>query len=202
MMKSKSKPNSRIELIFDPEAQNEWLSVFNSVEASIQPGGAFCRNRDYASKIAENIARVAGVMHAFEGYEGTEISKATLRSATTIVLWYASEFLRLFSPPDPLSELVMDAIVADGWLTNLVKSRGMVLQLDLGLLLRYGPNSLRRKDRLLWALQYLQEKGRLMVHTYQTNKGRNRKTIIQLNEGYYGNLSRGVPPFGQFPPLT
>ncbi len=199
---TESSYDEKIELSFSSEAQREWVNIFNQVEASIQPGGAFCQNRDYASKIAENIARVAGVMHAFEGYAGTEISKETLQSATTIVLWYAAEFLRLFSPPDPLSELVVDATLIDGWLTNLVKTRGMVPQMDLGLLLQYGPNSLRQKDRLLWALQYLQDKGRLLLHTYLTNKGRNRKNVIQLNDAYYGNLSRGVQPFGQFMPLN
>lgn len=186
-------------LSFGPEAQSEWVNIFNQIEASIQPGGVFCQNRDYASKVAENIARLAGVLHAFEGFEGTKISKDILQSATTIVLWYASEFLRLFSPPDPLAELVKEAILLDEWLIRFVRERGMPNYLEQSFLLRYGP--LRKEYRLTWPLQYLQEKGRLTVQTFPTNKGRNQKTVIYLVDGYYGNLARGVQAFGQFPPL-
>lgn len=91
----------KIELRFSETAQASWERVFNDIEQSILPGGAFCEARDYASKVAENIARVAGVFHAFEGIEGEKISRETLNAAAEVVLWYAREFITLFSPPSP-----------------------------------------------------------------------------------------------------
>jgi hypothetical protein len=97
-MNSDMGEGKRIELNFSPEAQAEWGNMFNRIEAEIRPGGVFCENRDYASKIAENIARIAAVFHTFQGEAGTEIPVETLRSATKLALWYAHQFIALFSP--------------------------------------------------------------------------------------------------------
>lgn len=59
---------------------------------------------------------MAGVFHAFEGYEGTEISEETLHRAAQVVLWYAAEFLRLFTPPGPVDILNDQALKLDNWL--------------------------------------------------------------------------------------
>jgi hypothetical protein len=193
--------NNKIELSFCPEAQAHFENVFNQIETAILPGGVFCENKDYASKVAENIARLAGVFHVFEGYEGAVISLETLQCAANIVLWYAQEFVRLFSPPTPLSELARDAIRLDNWLIELVKKKGMPSFLEKSLLCRYGPNSMRQTDRMTWALELLQNANRLTIQVYGDNRGRNRKTVVYLNAAYYGNIARGLQPFGVFPVL-
>ena len=174
-------------LSFSAPAQVEWMRVADDIETHLRPGGAFCEARDYASKIAENIARLAGVMHVIEGYEGTTISLETLLSAKTIVLWYANEFLRLFTPPDPMDELQKEAEELDRWFVRFIRTRGMPNHgcFLKSFLLQYGPNSLRRRDRLQCALEYLQAQGKLRLLTFSAPNGKHRKVVVELFHSVY-----------------
>lgn len=184
---------NRVVLSFSTPAQIEWDHIFNSIEFSIRPGGEFCEVRDYASKVAENIARVAGVFHAFEGCEGTSISVETLRSATSIVLWYSQEFVRLFSPPDPLQETTKDAYVLQDWLVKIFRSRNCQT-IPKNFILQRGPNSLRSKDRLDWALRCLVNGARI------SGSMNGRKEFVHLNLNFFGPVAQGQAPMG-FGPL-
>lgn len=186
-------------LSFSAPAQAEWEKIFNNIEFSIRPGGAFCETRDYASKVAENIARLAAVFHAFEGYEGTKISVETLYSAANVVLWYAGEFVRLFTPPGPLDVINGYARLLDQWLIEYVKSTNQLL-IYKNDLLQLGPNKLRSRDVMNIAIQRLAETSRVFNCTdYQGMDGRPiRKGIhkLQLNDAYYGQIARGLQPWG------
>ena len=184
-----------IVLSFTPDAEREWIHVANQIEESIRPGGLFCEASDYASKVAENVARIAGVFHAFAGFEGTQISLDTLRDAVIVARWYAVEFIRLFAPPDPLHLVIRDAIVLESWLLKIVQTRGW-FQIEKNFILQCGPNSLRNRDRLNWALSHLQHTQRLLLQ--QVGK---RKQLVNLNINFFGQISRGLPPIGYFTPL-
>lgn len=151
---------AKSELHFSSNGQHEWVNVFNRIEQTLQPGGLFCQSRDYASKVAEMIARASGVIHAFEGYDGLEISVETIRSATSIVLWYANEFLRLFSPLSPMDVRNRDALTLDSWLINWVLQGGstMIRKNDL---LQLAPKSLRSRAVMDMCLATLGQWGRI-----------------------------------------
>jgi hypothetical protein len=184
-------------LCFSPEAQTEWVNIYNQIETQIQPGGAFCQNRDYASKIADNIARIAAVFHAFQGYGGLAISVETLRSATAVALWYAQQFIALFSP-DLLVETIKDAVLLEAWIVTFIKSRiAKNLRYDCvekNYILQYGPNSLRSSDRLRWVLNCLLENGRIFPPASPL-----KKVIVMFNMTYFEPMSRGIQPSGFYP---
>ena len=185
---------AEIVLTFSRDAECHWMTVANDVEHAIQPGGLFCQASDYASKVAENIARIAGVFHVFSGDPGTEISLETLRSAIMVAEWYAVEFVRLFAPADPLHQTVRDAIVLESWLLNLHATRKWD-RVEKNFILKYGPNSLRNRDRLNWALDYLASaQQRVWIEVI----GR-RKQFVVLNLNYFGNLANGYGTFGFMP---
>lgn len=70
-------------LRFTREAREHWFPAMNYVESEINPGRIYAGAGDHASKLGENIARVAAVLHAFEGFEG-DISISTLKLAMRI----------------------------------------------------------------------------------------------------------------------
>lgn len=183
---------SKLTLNFSAPAQLAWEKIYNDVEYETRPGGEFCEARDYASKVAENIARLAGVFHAFEGHKGIEISVETLMSAADVVLWYAQEFIRLFSPPDPLQDIINEACELESWLVRFVCSRGLY-QLPTNFLLQYGPNKLRNRDRLEWALNCLIRCGR------GSFVWQGKKRHIQLNPTFFEPYRQGQLPFGFLP---
>ncbi|MDI4636699.1 MULTISPECIES: YfjI family protein [Halomonadaceae] len=68
---------SRQAIMFTSTAKVLWKALFNSIECQIIEGGIYHYAKEHASKLMENITRVAGIIHAFEGYEG-DISSNTL----------------------------------------------------------------------------------------------------------------------------
>ncbi|GAA0567989.1 YfjI family protein [Halomonas salifodinae] len=71
---------SRRVQMFSSTAKALWKTLFNSIECQIREGGIYHYSKEHASKLMENITRVAGIIHAFEGYEG-DISSHTLEYA-------------------------------------------------------------------------------------------------------------------------
>lgn len=183
-----------VTLTFSYPAQIAWEQIYDNIEFACATGGVFAQNRDYASKIAENIARMAGVFHAFEGYEGTEISAETLHRAAQVVLWYASEFLRLFTPPGPMDILNDHALKLDNWLIEYAFRKGSYT-ISKSLLLRYGPNSLRNRDTLDIAIQRLMETNRIsyfQANMFSNDQMSKKATkMLFLHDNYYGQIVRG-----------
>lgn len=194
-----AETNGKVLLCFSTQAQVEWENIYNTIEYLIGPGGEFCNARDYASKVAENVARLAGVFHAFEGNLGTEISIDTLRSASEIVFWYVREFIRLFSPPGPQEVISGYARLLDLWLIEYVRTTGKLI-IHRNDLLQLGPNKLRSSDILNIAVERLAATNRLVCTTefYGSMYGKRLHKgtrILYLNDAYYGMIARKCQPY-------
>lgn len=97
--------NERLCLYFSPEAEKRWLEFYNKVESEMGILGALSNFKDYASKMAENMARIAALLHYFNGDEG-DISLLTTEAAVEISAWYVDEYIRLVSHPRDLHWLI------------------------------------------------------------------------------------------------
>lgn len=104
-------------LKFSPDAEVEWLNFYNMVERNMQFNSCYANARDHASKIPENVARVAAVLHHFEGLEG-DISLEILRAAIHVVGSLSSDFLDMFVEPPEFRE----AEVLNDWLSQKYRS--------------------------------------------------------------------------------
>ncbi|MDH8228156.1 DUF3987 domain-containing protein, partial [Klebsiella pneumoniae] len=69
---------------------------YNQVESEMRMIGLLYDFKDYASKMAENMARLAALLHYFSG-DGGDISVTAVKAAVEIVAWYIEEYIRLFS---------------------------------------------------------------------------------------------------------
>lgn len=134
---------------FSPEASERWFDVLNAIEAEIRPGGRFEFAGDHASKLADNIARMAAHFHQFEGFEG-DISRDTLELAIDTSFWFSNEFLRLFVPPP---QEVLDSQELISWLCQLQMNGHRYIRKNH--IRQFGPNKLRDKRRLQAALDLL-----------------------------------------------
>ena len=110
--------------------------------------------RDFASKVAENAARVACLFHLFEQGPSGNIKPTTMQSAIQIVTWHLHEAMRVFSElAEP--EHIANARKLSDWLRHGAAGRlkgGTVPLVDV---LRYGPNAVRTKKVRDEALQLL-----------------------------------------------
>ena len=146
---------------FSPEASERWLSIFNAIEVEIRPNGRFAGAGDHASKLADNIARVAALFHCFEGFEG-DISLSTVNAAISLCFYYSDEFMKLFMPP-PQEEV--DANELYSWLQREMTGR---INIPKNHVRQSGPNKLRRNGRLDRALEVLRQQGR--IYSFQQGK--------------------------------
>lgn len=132
----------RAEVAFSPAASELWMEVYNEIESEMKEGGRFDKAADLASKLADNIARVAALLHIFEGVEG-DISIESLRFSIDLCLWCSEEFYRLFVP---VSEMESDVSRLEEWL-GIKKMEGYQY-VKRNEIMQYGPRRLRSKKRL------------------------------------------------------
>ena len=142
-------------LQFDPEAATEWRSFHDKIERQLRPGGPLSDIKDAASKVADNIARVAALLHVFEDSPTTSVTIESVRAAHRIVAWHIREsrrFLGSFSPPEALAK----AVLLEDWMVAYCKSNG-VTSLTTTNIGQNAPLAVRRKKEFDPILNTLSE---------------------------------------------
>lgn len=160
---------------FSESARQAWVKVYNEIEAEMAPGRRYAGCGDHASKLAENIARVAALLHLFEN-EDEEIGLKNLILAIDIVHYFSEHFQAVFMPPP---QEYQDAQLLYQWFQELRQRRFQYIRYND--VRQKGPNALRNKKRLADALSVLESNGEIII--FQEKKTR----IINL-----------MPHFSQF----
>ncbi|TCQ90887.1 YfjI family protein [Pseudomonas sp. JUb52] len=160
----KAGDRKRSLVAFTPEAVQQWIQTSNKIEAQICAGGRFHGLGDHASKLADVIARLAVLLHRFEGFEG-DVSVTTLNTAEEIAGFYSEEFIRLFSQDH--KDLVDEEVMLN-WLVRTQASGQRFIKRNL--IRQYGPNRFRHKDALDSVLIRLASKGKIAAATFAGDK--------------------------------
>ena len=155
------------------EAKILWICYFNKIEEALKPGGEFTEVKDFASKNAEQAARIAGVIHVFNyGPEG-EIQPDTMEQSIHIAQWFLYEAKRIYVT-DGLPEEFKNAFILQNWIKNYCQM-SQLSQLSQRIVLKEGPNQLRDKKIRDNALKILEEHGAVILVT------EGKKKIIKVN---------------------
>ena len=169
----------KIELQFASDAQGRWEMEFDNIQAMMRPGGLLQNDKDFGAKLADKIARLAALLHFFEGAEGA-IPLTTLERAISIAQWYAYEFVRYFTKPVKLPQEQEDANRMLYWFANHVRTGG-AFAIKKTEVRQCAPNQLRNIMRLNSALRLLWSIGCLCEGKLAGEKG----TFILLNPQYF-----------------
>ncbi len=105
---------------FTPEARARWIEQVNFTEQAIQEGGALFEVKDAASKANEIAARIAGILHYFEGTPG-DITVDTLERAIAIMDWHIGAFIGLLVPGYETPQVLKDAERLRGYLYRIMR---------------------------------------------------------------------------------
>lgn len=170
----------RKRLSFSDRAKRKWIDLFNEVEKNIQPGGSLAYIPGYASKICENVARVAAVFHYFEGKEGSLIQEEDIANAEKVVRWHTDQFLRAFVKEGQVPVEKRDANALEVWLLEHVW-RGQKEYVQKNFIRQFGPNSLRNKMRLDNAIQLL-----ISANIVQIRLDSCKTRLVYLNPHHFG----------------
>lgn len=150
--------NTAATVKFSVQAAREWREFYNRLESQLKPDGYLSDVRDHASKIAENMARMAALFHLIEGY-GTEISYDSVIRAAKICNWHLMEFKRLFGDKQEISEEFHNAKILEQWF--LADQSRKICWIPKSSILQYGPNKIRNKNALQNALDILSGQGKI-----------------------------------------
>jgi putative DNA primase/helicase len=153
-------------MMFTPEAKRLWIGYHDMVESTLGAGGDMQDVPDVASKSADNMARLACLLHVFEHGFGGSIGLESAESAAEIAIWYLTESRRFFGEL-ALPQGQADAMRLDNWLIEIGKPTSTRDAQRLG--------PVRDKNRLDSALTELQELGRVRV----VREG--KKRLIEVN---------------------
>ncbi|MBX9934983.1 MAG: DUF3987 domain-containing protein, partial [Burkholderiaceae bacterium] len=82
-------------LPLDPQARALWIEFYNAIEVQQADGQELEQARAFASKAAEQAARIAGVITLFNNPQAAVIDVQAMDGAMELVTFYLSEHLRL-----------------------------------------------------------------------------------------------------------
>ena len=135
------------------EASDLWRAFFNHVEGQCGASGELRGIRDFASKAAEQAARLAGILAIVEDVHAREVDAPTMESAIALADWYVAEAARLQKAARTDVKLLRAQALLD-WLAS--RSTREVEFRDI---LRLGPSATRTKEDAEKALAVLKAHG-------------------------------------------
>jgi len=77
------------------EAKALWVDAYNEIEQALAPSGDYSEIKATAAKVAEQIARIAGVLTIIDDQNAEQVTGETMSRAIVLGDWYLTESLRL-----------------------------------------------------------------------------------------------------------
>lgn len=77
------------------QAKAYWVKAYNEIERALAPSGDFKEIKPTASKVAEQIARIAGVLTIIDDDQAEQVTSEAMARAICLGEWYLTEALRL-----------------------------------------------------------------------------------------------------------
>jgi putative DNA primase/helicase len=167
-------------LELSPDAKAAWITTYNAIEIELRPGGDFELIRDVASKAADNVVRLAALLHVLEHGPDGIVGLSAMNNATSIVAWHLTEARRYFGEHS-LPKLMLQAQRLDDWLVGWCRENGTD-SIPTRELQRLGPNCLRNRDTLDKVLAELLDANRARIVT----EGKQKRVAVNpalLREG-------------------
>lgn len=158
---------SRQVMTLDQAASSAWAGFFNEVEALLVQGGAYSDIRDSASKIAENVARLAAVIHFWGGDVGP-INQISMFAATTLGRYYLQQFQMLFGRYGYFSSAYQATAAMEQFLVQYFQRNPGCQMVTRHHLARNAPSHCRSGESIDGALELLRLQGKVTL----VNKGR------------------------------
>src|SRR3990167_1154187 len=154
-------------LMLSKKAKSEWILFFNKIESGLV--NKWVDIKDFASKSAENVVRLAALFHIFEGKSG-DISAENIDRAIQVINWHLGESRRILGETSPARKQPKqsDARILFRFILEKELSETSPRQLQ-----QLGP--IREKNRRDAALAILLNEGYLM------ETKRDNKTVLLVN---------------------
>ncbi|MCE8539805.1 DUF3987 domain-containing protein [Ruegeria pomeroyi] len=145
------------ELPLAPEARALLIGFFDAIELEQAPGGTLAHVTGYASKAAEQAARIAGVQTLWRDLDAPAVTAQDMANGIALAQYYLSEAVRLTDAANT-SEEIDRAEMLRKWLLECWP-HPEILKSEV---VQFGPNQLRESPKALAALRVLEQHGWLV----------------------------------------
>lgn len=152
------------QLEFTPAAKELCRNYHNFIEQNLQPFGQLADVRDAASKIGDNMARLAAIFHLASDNDG-DITVETTDAAIEVSGYFLTEFKRLFVQAPPVPAWQTDAMNLWDSIRRIV-GRINQHQIPKTYVRQRAPGNLRNKTLFDSALKTLENWGWAQVYEY------------------------------------
>ncbi|MDE9625206.1 DUF3987 domain-containing protein [Citrobacter portucalensis] len=172
-------------LSFDLSAQDAWEEIYNIIESRIKTGECYANMSDFASKLANNIARLSALFSYFTEGECL-IKKEYVEGAWLLCKWYMEQAINIFGQDDGYYEALLIS-----WLRrDLSRSRDDSVRYND--IRRFGPNVLRKGTLLDRVINNLADARVIDVGVF---KGRR---VVYKDENFDNNIFTKNPAYSHY----
>lgn len=168
----------KIHMKMTPEAKEAWVLFYNQIESELCYA-ALQDISDFASKIANNVVRVAALLHYYQ-YDTEFICKDCMLDAIKFGEESLISFKRLFGEKTVEEQAKEYAGILFSWLYKNYRSG--VYDILKRHIYHFGPNLLRNKHNLEMALWYMHNCGDII---YYSNA---KPAYISLTQNFFNTL--------------
>lgn len=157
-MKRREKNEERICVTFSSEAQVTWDSHSEIVQEEIKKGGKLQHHDDFGARFMEHASRIAAVMQMFITPDSPIITKETLISALKITECCLSHLIEKIDSTRKPSDTEQLLIFLEEEVENQES-----YDIKRNYIIKYGPNSIRKSNRLMPALAKLEAEDKVQL---------------------------------------
>lgn len=147
------------------DAISAWKENCIEIENKIKPGNEWEHIRDLGAKSGANTLRIAAILQYFHSSEPGRIEKRIIEFSCNITNWYMMQASNIFYPFSERYQFDIDVRELYLWIKNRFKKNNWCA-FPKNEIEQYGPNRLRRLDKLKPVLEQLISQG--LIYVIQT----------------------------------
>lgn len=133
-------------LQLDAGAKRIFLEFYNSIEAELASGRYLADVREMGSKAPENVARIAAVIHYFQGRQGS-IDCDSMRSAVQLGQYFVSQYKQLLGVGGRFSLQYAAKVSLENWFASQYQEG--IWRMTKRTISNFGPSRIRRDPEML-----------------------------------------------------
>jgi hypothetical protein len=182
-------------LQFTPNAKEKWRNIAMSIEKNMEQHGFYHHANGHGSKLMDNISRLAGIIHTFEGLEG-DISSHTLEYAYSLCIRCSEHYMKFIAGTPEIVTLTNQLVID---IRKIVVPSASTYRFCDSKIQQRCHNSLREKQKRFSAYQLLEQLGHLKkidAVNFEFKETILTRTDPQLKNGKHYNVSE-LPLFSE-----
>ncbi|HHR5848888.1 TPA: YfjI family protein [Providencia alcalifaciens] len=176
------KSLNKKQLTLNDDARKLWRNYRSEIEIKTDIDGEWEHIKDIALKANSNLLRISAMLQYFHSDEYNHIGPKNLEFSISILNWYLDQACHIFYPKSEKYQFEKDVRELYLWIKNRIEQNGG-FAFPKNEIEKYGPNRLRRIDKLTPILNQLISQTSIKIAVF--NKESCLYITVQKTDGFY-----------------